>query len=96
MTFTIAVTAPSGIDDTASSNDSVYLEWANDGELDVDANTLDLDHPNGDAYQAGTAFGPYAAGTVVSWRVYTEDDDNSRAGAWSEVYTVVVGGLEFE
>ena len=85
----VEITDSSGVYDDDSSTASVYLEWDTDGELDDDvAGSLDMDLFSGDTYRADMAIGPFPAGTVVVWRVWAEDDDNSRSGAWSPVYTV--------
>ena len=87
----VDITDPSGVYDTSSSAASVYLEWDTDGELGNDvAGSLGMDVLSGDTYRADTAIGPCPAGVVVAWRVWAEDDDNSRSGAWSPIYTLDV------
>jgi hypothetical protein len=90
LTFTLIILDPSGVYDTDAPDGSVYLEWDTDGEFAVDAYALDMDLVSGDRWQADVAIGPFPAGTVVSWRAYAEDADNSRAGGWSAVYAVDV------
>lgn len=93
ITFIIDTNDPSGIYDTSSDTTSVYLEWDTDGELVVDvAGSIDMDLLTGDTYQADASIGPFATDDIVTWHVYAEDNDNSRAGQWSDLYDVTITG----
>ena len=91
FTFTLTITDPSGVRDTAGVTESVYLEWDTDGEFDQDvAGRLDLDAAGGDVFRADAPAGPLPACTAVSWRVWAEDDDVTPAGAWSAIYQTAI------
>jgi len=93
ITLAVDISDPSEVYDTSSDTASVYLEWDTDGELVADvAGSLDMDLLSGDTYQANAPIGPFAQGITVTWHVYAEDDDNSRAGGWSGLYDVTITG----
>jgi len=97
ITLQVDISDPSGIYDTASNTSSVYLEWDTDGELVEDVTgSIDMDITSGDTYEADTPIGPFEEGTLVSWRVWAEDNDNSREVAWSDTYTVTITGNTVE
>jgi len=91
ITFQVDISDPSGVYDTASNTSSVYLQWDTDGEFVVDvAGSIDMDLLSGDTYEADESIGPFTSGTIVSWRVYAEDNDNSKTGDWSSTYVVTI------
>jgi len=97
ITLQVDISDPSGVYDTASNTSSVYLQWDTDGEFVVDvAGSIDMDLLSGDTYQADETIGLFTSGTVVSWRVYAEDDDNSRTGKWSNTFAVDIGNDDTE
>ncbi|HEM62378.1 MAG TPA: hypothetical protein ENO24_08810, partial [Chloroflexi bacterium] len=92
ISLQVDISDPSGVYDTASHNGSVYCQWDTDGEFLTDiGGSLDMNLASGTTYQAGGPIGPFSADTVVAWRVWAEDDDNTRSGKWSDTYSVEIG-----